>query len=216
VGEGLKTQVHEALRHLAQGFLDHGPNGLTAAEADLKAIYDHSLIVLYRLLFVFYAEARELLPLVDSPAYRDRFSLRSITRQVSRDVAAGDPLLSDSALMWPRLRQLFTIINAGSPPLKVATFNGGLFDPARYPFLQTNFVGDAHLEAALDRLALLPRPSPARRQLADRRAAVRSRNGRRHEPGGRRPQPSRAQACPPRGQSRRASRSCGADQHAGG
>jgi hypothetical protein len=145
--------VYEALRHLAQGFLDYPGNGLAPTESDLKAIYDHSLIVLYRLLFVFYAEARELLPLVDSQSYRDHYSLRAITRQVARDRTSGSPLLADSALLWPRLKQLFAIINAGSPPLKVATFNGGLFDPTRYPFLEANSVGDAHLEAALDRLA---------------------------------------------------------------
>jgi hypothetical protein len=172
IGEGLKAQVYEALRHLAQGFLDYAPNGLTISEHPerrrdevppqskdapspdtLKTIYDHSLIVLYRLLFVFYAEARDLLPLAASPSYRSRYSLHSITRDVARDRTTGIQTLPDSGSVWQKLRDLFRIINAGSPPLEVATFNGGLFDPARYPFLERNAVGDAHLQAALDCLA---------------------------------------------------------------
>jgi len=153
VGEGLKAQVYEALRHLAQGFLDYGPNGLSVDPANLKTIYDHSLIVLYRLLFVFYAEARDLLPLRDSAQYRDSYSLRAMTHDVASALTAGRRLLSTSARLWPQLRELFGIINAGSPPLKVASFNGGLFDPSRYPFLERYIVGDGHLQAALDRLA---------------------------------------------------------------
>jgi hypothetical protein len=63
VGDSLKAQVYDALRHLAQGFLDYPGNRLGTDPATLKAIYDNSLIVLYRLLFILYAEARELLPL---------------------------------------------------------------------------------------------------------------------------------------------------------
>src|SRR5215204_8957 len=62
VGDTLKVQVYEALRHLAQGFLDYPANELTPDPGTLKDIYDNSLIVLYRLLFVLYAESRGLLP----------------------------------------------------------------------------------------------------------------------------------------------------------
>jgi hypothetical protein len=71
VGDSLKTQVYEALRHLAQGFLDYPPNALSPEPGTLREIYDNSLIVLYRLLFVFYAEARDLLPARENGMYRD-------------------------------------------------------------------------------------------------------------------------------------------------
>jgi hypothetical protein len=48
---------------------------------------------------------------------------------------------------------LFNIINQGSPPLDVATFDGGLFDPLRHPFLERYTVGDAHLQTAVDKLS---------------------------------------------------------------
>jgi hypothetical protein len=71
VGASLKVQVYEALRHLAQGFLDLPRNELSPDIGTLREIYDNSLIVLYRLLFVLYAESRELLPVRESEMYRD-------------------------------------------------------------------------------------------------------------------------------------------------
>ncbi|HEX5501120.1 MAG TPA: Eco57I restriction-modification methylase domain-containing protein [Thermomicrobiales bacterium] len=168
VSETLKAQVYEALRQLAQGFLDYPGNTLAPDAATLTAIYDNALIVLYRLLFILYAEARGLLPVEQSPLYRNTYSLRAITRAVARDVDLGTALLPATALLWPRLRQLFDIIDRGSPPLSVATFNGGLFDPARHPFLERYTVGDARLQAALDRLARVNGQFVDYRDLAER------------------------------------------------
>ena len=104
-------------------------------------------------LFVLYAEARELLPVQGSPAYRDSYSLHALKRETAARLDAGRALLPTTATLWPRLHALFGLIDKGSPPLLVATFNGGLFDPARHPFLNAHAVGDAHLQAALDKLA---------------------------------------------------------------
>ena len=38
-------------------------------------------------------------------------------------------------------------------PLCIATFNGGLFDPQKHPFLERYVVGDHHLQQAIDKLA---------------------------------------------------------------
>ncbi|MBA3533616.1 MAG: Eco57I restriction-modification methylase domain-containing protein, partial [Ardenticatenales bacterium] len=153
VGDTLKGQVYEALRHLAQGFLDYVPNGLRADEPTLTLIYDNALIVLYRLLFILYAESRELLPVRANERYRRSYSLHAIKNEVEQAFRTGDHLLPDSATLWPRLSTLFGLIDKGSPPLNVSTFNGGLFAPERHTFLNEYAVGDAHLQQALDRLA---------------------------------------------------------------
>jgi hypothetical protein len=168
VGNTLKAQVYEALRHLAQGFLDYPGNKLQDDPATLKLIYDNSLIVLYRLLFVLYAEARELLPVRESRMYRDSYSLRAITHDIANNLRLDKHLLPSSATIWPRLRALFGIIDEGSPPLDVATFNGGLFDPARHPFLERHTVGDARLQAAVDKLARVKDEFVDYRDLAER------------------------------------------------
>jgi len=152
VGDTLKAQVYEALRHLAQGFLDYKPNALQRDPATLKQIYDASLIVLYRLLFVLYAEARELLPVRANEEYRADYSLDSVKRAVELRVKAGRRPPTGTATIWPRVKTLFEIIDKGNPPLAVATFNGGLFDPQKHPFLEQNIVGDAHLQQAIDKL----------------------------------------------------------------
>ena len=164
VGDSLKAQVYEALRHIAQGFLDYPDNRLDPEPESLHRIYDNSLILLYRLLFILYAEARELLPVRGSEDYRESYSLHAI----KHDVATGRRLLPTSATLWPRLTQLFQIINWGSPPLSVATFNGGLFDPARHPFLESYTVGDAHLQAAVDMLSRVKGEFVDYRDLAER------------------------------------------------
>jgi len=66
------------------------------------------------------------------------------------------------------LKDLFGIINVGSPPLKVATFNGGLFDPAKHPFLERYTVGDARLIEAIDKLARVGGQFVDYRDLAER------------------------------------------------
>ncbi|NTW02534.1 MAG: N-6 DNA methylase, partial [Oscillochloris sp.] len=157
ISDSLKLQVFDALRHIAQGFLDYPRNGLQTTPETLHAIYGNSLIVLYRLLFVLYAEARELLPLRESVDYREEYSLYATVREAARRIDSGMTLLVDTGRTWAKLRDLFEIINAGSPPLKVATFNGGLFDPQRHAFLDRATVGDAQLQLALDKLARVER-----------------------------------------------------------
>jgi hypothetical protein len=113
VSESLKAQVFDALRHIAQGFLDYPRNRLEPTPETLREIYGSSLIVLYRLLFVLYAEARELLPLRESPTYRDQYSLYGLVRDVSRCLDSGATLLTDTGQTWARLSDLFGIINVG-------------------------------------------------------------------------------------------------------
>jgi Eco57I restriction-modification methylase/TaqI-like C-terminal specificity domain len=168
VGDTLKTQVYEALRHVAQGFLDYRPNALQPDPDTLKAIYDHALIVLYRLLFILYAEARDLLPVRENAGYRESYSLEGIKKAIQKNLVASKPLLPNTVTLWPQLRALFSIIDEGSPPLSVATFDGGLFDPQRHPFLEQYAVGDQHLQQAIDKLARVDGQFVDYRDLAER------------------------------------------------
>ena len=89
VSNSLKTQVYEALRHVAQGFLDYQPNMLQPDPQTLKQIYDNSLILLYRLLFILYAEGRSLLPVHENRGYGEYYSLDHIKRSIQQNLKMG-------------------------------------------------------------------------------------------------------------------------------
>jgi hypothetical protein len=124
------------------------------------------LIVLYRMLFILYAEARGLLPLRESETYRHEYSLSAIAHAVA---SKRDALLPTSARLWAQLRDLFHIIDKGSEPLKVATFNGGLFDPQRHTFLEQYSIGDARLQHAIDMLTRVEAKDGKGKQFVDYR-----------------------------------------------
>jgi len=151
VGEDLKEQVYEALRHIAQGFLDYPGNDLAADPDTLKAIYDNSLILLYRLLFILYAESRELLPVQDNETYRLSYSLDAIKKGIEGSLSR--PILLTSRLYWTRLQELFEAVNKGNEHMSVPAYNGDLFNAEKHPFLEHYTVGDQELRRAIDNLA---------------------------------------------------------------
>jgi type I restriction-modification system DNA methylase subunit len=168
VSNSLKTQVYEALRHVAQGFLDYRQNLLQSDPQTLKQIYDSSLILLYRLLFILYAESRDLLPIHENQNYGEYYSLDHIKRTIQQNLKMGRALVPNATILWAQLKQLFQIIDEGNRALGVTTFNGGLFNPERHPFLEHHSVGDLHLQQAIDKLARVDGQFVDYRDLAER------------------------------------------------
>jgi len=155
VGDELKGRVYEVLRLLAQGFLDYpvdDPEQALDPSTDLSSVHDACLILLYRLLFLLYAESRGLLPL-DNPSYAGQYSLKAIKEDIARKTDEGVIYLVKRATLWDGLRTLFGIIHAGQEALGVPAYDGRLFDPARYPFLEERTIGDKYLAQAIDLLA---------------------------------------------------------------
>jgi type I restriction-modification system DNA methylase subunit len=158
VGGELKERVYEALRLLAQGFLDYptSPTNQVFSEEPglclLPHVHEACLILLYRLLFLLYAESRGLLPL-DNPGYAGQYSLKAIKEDVAHKLDAGVVYLAEKATIWDDLRTLFGIIYNGQAALGVPAYDGRLFDPAHYPFLEAHSVGDRYLAQAIDLLA---------------------------------------------------------------
>ena len=150
VSADLKERIYEALRLLAEGFLKYPGTALTAA--DLKEIHDNALILLYRLLFIFYAESRRLLPL-DNASYAEVYSLKAVKEDIADKLGRKVTYLPRQATIWDNLKALFHTINEGSTELGVPAYNGRLFDPSKYPFLEKHTIGDAYLVQALDGLA---------------------------------------------------------------
>jgi Alw26I/Eco31I/Esp3I family type II restriction m6 adenine DNA methyltransferase len=148
----IKERAYEVVESLCRGFAaGFSPEHLT--EPTLKMIYDNSLALLYRLLFVFYAEARDLLPLTTSASYRDNYSMHKITSDIDEVVSKGHELSSQSTQYYHYINNLFQLIDNGDPSLGVPEYNGGLFDPEEHPFLEERAIADSFLVPAIRKLA---------------------------------------------------------------
>lgn len=150
LSDELKDNVYEALRLLAQGFLSYPGNELQPQ--DLDVIRENAFVVIYRLLFVFYAEAREFLP-VTNAIYRDTYSLQALAHEVETKEPFESSLSPTAPRYWSRLTELFRLVNDGDEFLGIPPYNGGLFDDQRHPLLTRWRIGDRYLAAAIDQLA---------------------------------------------------------------
>ena len=78
--------------------------------------------------------------------------MRSLAHSIAKNIDAGRTLHPNRTGFYGYLKGLFDSINVGDPPLKISTFNGGLFDPGRHPFLEQYAIGDTRLQQAIDML----------------------------------------------------------------
>nr|MBC8457255.1 hypothetical protein [Deltaproteobacteria bacterium] len=151
VGKELKENVYQALKTLAQGFLKTPENDLK--EIHLKEIHDNSLILLYRLLFILYAEYRDLLPLGENQYYTESYSLDAFKKEIADRLDKHEPIATSTHGYWNKLKELFEIINIGNRELGVPPYNGGLFEPDKHEFLERYRVGDLYIAKAVDLLS---------------------------------------------------------------
>lgn len=161
LSDKLEDEVYDALEMIAQGYLDYRRNRLDANPATLREIYEQSLVLLYRLLFIFYAESRDILPMRND-RYRKQHSLAAIKTEVAHELDAERSLNPDSGNIYNRLKDLFFAIDAGDRSLDMPPYNGKLFSAEEHEFLDTKFVGDFHLIKALDKLARVDVPGQGR------------------------------------------------------
>ena len=188
VGERLKKRVfNDIFPILAEGFIEdlRAREGEDAELDDdrLRLVFNATLLLLYRLLFLLYAESRDLLPVREVGGYYEK-SLSAMKKGIADTAStvesARDGLLaaaysdtpvplrqeSDSTL-YGRLADLFTMIANGRASTNVPPYNGGLFlmdgehaldeyERVVSDFLSEHSLSDRHLAGALDRLARDP------------------------------------------------------------
>lgn len=175
LGDRLKERVFVTIfPHLAEGFLADRRSRLglkgNPSDDELSDIYEATLTLLYRLLFLLYAESRDLLPVREGP-YGEA-SLKKLKEEIAARAGVSldqtDDLIKkaysekESALS-ERLSTLFKAMDKGDPVLNVPTYNGGLFnstpdttddrDQRIARFLRDHRVPDRYLARAIDRLS---------------------------------------------------------------
>jgi hypothetical protein len=117
----------------------------------LEEVREATLILLYRLLFLFYAEDRRLLPVGDE-RYR-AYSVRALRERVRDDIDAGKQLSSKLTNIWRDLQGAFWLIDEGDDTIGMPAYNGGLFNRGRSLLLERTRVPDAVLAPIIDALS---------------------------------------------------------------
>ncbi len=161
VQENLRRQAFAVVEALAQGLF------ATAPTTPLPTLYEQAIIILYRLLFVKYAEDREVLP-VHNPTYARRYGFSRLQDELLAQL--DDPAIQLSPhtpTAWRRLEDFFAAIDHGDPTAGIYGYNGGLFRAGR---LVGASVPDFYLAQALDQLA---RVTATRRRVDYRSLSVR-------------------------------------------
>src|SRR5256884_1326583 len=184
LGERLKERVFfEIFPHFARGFIIYArrtgqlPVNLESLDAGernrlLEPFFSATLTFLYRLLFLLYAESRDLLPVREVRGYYEK-SLEKLKGQIAekagtiQDEAPAKLRVAYNNLsttFYDRLQDLFNAVDKGDAALNVPVYNGGLFmtqpdhadtspeaDVAR--FLSTCKIPDRELALGLDLMA---------------------------------------------------------------
>ena len=110
-------------------------------ETPLSEVRDAALIVLYRLLFILYAEDRELLPMRNRKYFI--YSLRNNVRIAIKEETNGEDLYSRNASrFWRYIQLLFELLDSGDESIGLPQYNGGLFDRNTHTILNTIEIPD--------------------------------------------------------------------------
>jgi hypothetical protein len=140
VCRSLGAGVLEALTVIVQSLARRAPRG--RRPTPLPPLFEQSLTVLYRVLFLLFAEARGLVP-VWHPIYRDRYTIESIvTTLIGRGRYRG---------VWQALQAISRLAHAGcrAGELRVTAFNGRLFSPMHTPAAERGRIDDDAMGRAM-------------------------------------------------------------------
>ena len=150
VGRSLQAGVEDALTRLVTGFARRRGRPLApdAALAD-------ALTIVYRILFLLFAEARGLVPQWH-PIYRDSYTIEALRPLVE---GQGRP-----TGLWQALQAIARLAHRGctAGTLRVVPFNGRLFAPSAAPLAESFALDDRVARDVL--LAVTTRPGADRRE----------------------------------------------------
>jgi hypothetical protein len=163
IADDLRENVVTAVEALIQGVLDDPANrelrtAVLHNPAQLQALFEEALYFLYRLLFVLYAESRDLLPISVS-IYRDAYSLEHLRDLAERSLHAED---ADKTYYIQSLRTLFAMLHRGFPapgaalkaPFSIPAYDGQLFDPQRTRMIDQCRIPDRAMQQVIAELSL--------------------------------------------------------------
>ncbi|WP_322963947.1 Eco57I restriction-modification methylase domain-containing protein [Sphingomonas fuzhouensis] len=181
VSNRLAGQVLAGLHELLRG-LDaaDGPRIRALAAGDPDQLYKGLLTVLLRLVFILYAEDRQLMPSAPggmaAALYEQGYALGGLHLRLRDDAALYPDTMDERRGAWGRLLALFRLVDRGHPSGFMQARGGKLFSEAAFPFLLGRDtpdqpecvlpVGDGCILRVLDSLLMLKGERVAYRALS--------------------------------------------------
>jgi hypothetical protein len=162
VADDLRQNVQEAVEALVGGVLEDRGNwrlwGGREPDRELaRELFQEALYFLYRLLFVAFAEAHELLPAASSAVYRDTYSFEHARDWCDHDLPSG---VGADDYLWQTLRALFRMVREGwgegdeQAPFVIPPLGGELFSERRTPIMSRARVADRFMHTVVQSLSL--------------------------------------------------------------
>lgn len=137
LGYQVRRAVEVLIHSLDRADQDFGRELLAGVKEEV--LYESALTVMMRLVFLFCAEERELIPSKPFPVYEQNYSVSTISKQL-RELADqhGEELLERRYDAWPRLLAAFRAVYGGlrHDDVHIPAYGGNLFNPDRFPFLE--------------------------------------------------------------------------------
>lgn len=154
VSEQLAEQVLHALYELLRGFeAAHEASGGELLRTPLTEhpdeVYRALLTVILRMVFLLYAEERDMLP--EDEVFVRYYSLAGLHERLREDAALHPDTMDQRYGAWAQLLVLFRLVYDGADAgeMHLPRRHGVLFDPDRFPFLEAR----ASAGAGRDRIA---------------------------------------------------------------
>jgi Eco57I restriction-modification methylase/restriction-modification enzyme MmeI-like protein len=140
VADQLGVQVRRAVELLIATLdrEDRERHGELLGALEGAEVYRGAVTVMMRLVFLFVAEERRLLP-INEPRYAETLAASTLRAQLQeRADRDGEDPLERSTAAWHRMLALFRAVHGGieHDGLRLPAYGSGLFDPDRYPFLE--------------------------------------------------------------------------------
>ena len=148
LAEGARTELKLA-HNLSNVIFDHVYRDLVRAfwaqqpMATPAEIGQASLTFLYRLLFVFYAEDRGMLP-TEEPGYKPNSLRYSLRDPIAEQFVIGE-FSTMFTNFWNRIAQLTRAMDQGHQSIGIHEYNGGLFAKDRHALLEDVSLSDHQL-----------------------------------------------------------------------
>ena len=120
--------------------------------AELENVRQAALIFLYRLLFLLYAEDRDLLPVNDS-RYDDYGLRKSVRDDIDKRMSARDTFSTIASNYYNHITTLCRQVDAGDASIGLPPYNGGLFAQQAAPILDQVQLPDAVLAPIIHNLS---------------------------------------------------------------